>query len=81
MAQTVKNLHVMWETGPQSLGLEHPLEKEMTTHSSILAWKTPWTEECGGLQSIASQFPFTLKPPTLLPGTYSVRILQKEFFY
>ena len=45
VAQTVKNLHVTWETGAQSLGLEHPLEKEMTTHSSILAWKIPWTEE------------------------------------
>ena len=41
----------MWETGVQSLGWEDPLEKEMATHSSILAWRIPWTEEPGGLQS------------------------------
>ena len=41
--------------GFRSLGLEDPLEKEMATHSSILAWKTPWTEEPGGLQSMGSQ--------------------------
>ena len=45
VAQIVKNLHAMWETRAPSLGLEHPLEKEMTIHSSILAWKIPWTEE------------------------------------
>ena len=43
------------ETWVQSLGLENPLEKEMETHSSILAWKIPWTEEPGGLQSMGSQ--------------------------
>jgi len=42
------------ETGVQSLGQENPLEKEMATHSSILAWKIPWTEDPGGLQSIGS---------------------------
>ena len=41
----------MWETWVQSLGGEDPLEKEMATHSSILAWRIPWTEEPGGLQS------------------------------
>ena len=41
----------MWETWVQSLGREDPLEKEMATHSSILAWRIPWTEELGGLQS------------------------------
>ena len=51
MAQTVKNLLVMQETRVQSLGQEDPLEEEMTTHSSILAWRIPWTEEPGGLQS------------------------------
>ena len=54
MAQMVKNLPAMQETWVLSLGLEDPLEKEMATHSSILAWKIPWTEEPGGLQSIAS---------------------------
>ena len=45
----------MQETGVQSLGWEDPLEKEMATHSSILAWEIPWTEEPGGLQSMGSQ--------------------------
>ena len=49
MAQTVKHLPAMQETGVQSLGQEDPLEKEMATHSSILAWKISWTEEPGGL--------------------------------
>ena len=48
----VNNLPTMWEIWVRSLGLEDPLEKEMTTHSSILAWKIPWTEEPGGLQSM-----------------------------
>ena len=51
----VKNPPVMHETQVWSLGQEGPLEKRMTTCSSILAWKIPWTEEPGGLQSIASQ--------------------------
>ena len=51
MAQTVKNLPAMWETQVQSLGRDDPLEKEMATHLSILAWEIPWTEEPGGLQS------------------------------
>ena len=55
VAQLVKNLPVMHETWVQSLGLEDPLEKEMATHSSILAWAIPWTEEPGGLQSMESQ--------------------------
>ena len=55
MAQTVKRLPTMWETQVQSLGQEDLLEKEMATHSSILAWKIPWTEEPGGLQSMGSQ--------------------------
>ena len=55
MAQTVKHLPTMWETWVQSLGREVPLEKEMATHSSILAWKIPWTEEPGRLQSMGSQ--------------------------
>ena len=55
MAQTVKNLPAMWETRVQSLGWEDPLEKGMDTHSSTLAWRIPWTEELGGLQSLGSQ--------------------------
>ena len=51
MAQTVKRLPVMQETWVQSLGQEDPLEKEMANHSSTLAWKIPWTEEPGRLQS------------------------------
>ena len=55
MAQTVKHLPTMWETQVPSLGQEDPLEKEMATHSSTLAWKIPWTEEPGGLKSMGSQ--------------------------
>ena len=51
----VKNLPAMWETGVRSLDWEDPLEKGMATHSSILAWRIPWTEEPGGLQSMGSQ--------------------------
>ena len=53
--QTVKNLSAMQETQVQSLGQEDPLEKEMATHSSILARNIPWTEEPGGLQSMGLQ--------------------------
>ena len=55
VAQLVKNLPVVQETRVRSLGWEDPLEKEMATHSSILAWKISWTEEPGGLQSMGSQ--------------------------
>ena len=55
LAQSVKNLPAVQETWVRSLGQEDPLEKEMATHSSILAWRIPWTEEPGGLQSIESQ--------------------------
>ena len=51
----VKNLPAMQETQVQSLGQEDPLEKGMATHSSILAWRIPWTEEPGGLQSMGSK--------------------------
>ena len=51
----VKNLPAMLETQGRSLGLEDPLEKEMAIHSSILAWRIPWVEESGGLQSMGSQ--------------------------
>ena len=52
MTQMVKNLPAMQETWVQYQGWEDPLEEEMATHSSILAWKIPWTEKCGGLQSM-----------------------------
>ena len=55
MAQTVKRLPTMWDARIQSLGWEDLLEKEMATHSSILAWKIPWTEDHGRLQSMGSQ--------------------------
>ena len=55
VAQTVKLLPAMWETQVQSLGWEDPLEKEMATHSSTLAWKIPRTNEPGRLQSVGSQ--------------------------
>ena len=55
VAQTVKNLLAMQETQVWSLGWEDPMEKEMATHSSILSWRIPWTEEPGGLQSMGSQ--------------------------
>ena len=55
MAQTVKRLSTMWETRVQSLGWEDPLEKEMAVHSRTIAWKIPWTEEPGRLQSMGSQ--------------------------
>ena len=55
VAQLVKNLPAMQETWVQFLGWEDPLEKEMATHSSILAWRIPWTEKPGGLQSMGSQ--------------------------
>ena len=55
VAQMVKNLPAMQETWVQSLGWEDPLEKGMATHSSSLAWRIPWTEESGGLQSMGSK--------------------------
>ena len=55
MAQTVKRLPTMWETQVQSLGGEDPLEKRMTTHSIILAWRISWTDEPGRLWSMGLQ--------------------------
>ena len=54
VAQTVRNLLIMQATWVPFLGWEDPLEKGMATHSSILAWRIPWTEEPGGLQSMGS---------------------------
>ena len=55
VAQVVKRLSAMWETWVRSLGREDPLEMEMATHSRTLAWKIPWTEKPGGLQSMGPQ--------------------------
>ena len=55
MPQTVNNPPAMWETWVRPLGWEDPLEKEMAIHSSTIAWKIPWTEEPGRLQSMGSQ--------------------------
>ena len=55
MAETVKNLPAVWKTQVQSLSWEDPLAKGMLTHSSILVWRIPWTEEPSGLQSMGSQ--------------------------
>ena len=55
VAETVKNLSAMQETWVRSLGWKDPLEKGTATHSSILAWEIPWTEEPGGLQCTGSQ--------------------------
>ena len=70
MAQTVKNLPAMQETQVQSLGWEDPLEKEMATHSSVLAWRLPWAEEPGRLQSTGSResdmTQVTIAPPAFI---------------
>ena len=55
MAHSLKNLPAMQETQVRFLGREDPLDEEMATHSNILAWRTPWTEEPGRLQSMGSQ--------------------------
>ena len=55
VAHMLKNLPTVWETQVQSLSWEDPLEKGIATHSSILAWRIPWTEEPGGLQSMGLQ--------------------------
>ena len=69
VAQRIKHLPAMRETRIRSLGWEDPLEKEMATHSSILAWGIPWTEEPGGLQSTGSQRVGQLQP-TCLPWAF-----------
>ena len=61
VAQTIKRLPAMWETWVRFLGQEDPLEEGMATHSNILAWRMPWTEELGRLQSMGSQNPTQLK--------------------
>ena len=67
MAQTIKRLPTVWEIWVQSLGWEDLLEKEMATHSRILAWKTPWTEEPGRLLSEGLQKSQTVSKTTTTP--------------
>ena len=90
VAQRLKCLPAMRETWVQSLGWEDPLEKEMATHSSILAWRIPWTEEPGGLQSTGSQrvghdwalsLHFTFKEKASLPWQMRTTITQGSFVY
>ena len=89
MAQRLKRLPAMWETWVQSLGREDPLEKEMATHSSTLAWRIPWTEEPGELQSMGLHgvakswtrlsnltFIFTLSDAVFQHETYEKNIIR-----
>ena len=73
VAQMVKNLPSMQETWVQSLGWGDPLEKGMVTHSSTLAWRIPWTEEPGGLQSMVSQRPWCQVRPDRVINTFRQR--------
>ena len=73
MAQKVKNLPVMQDTQVQSLDWDDPLEKEMATHSSILAWRIPWMEEPGGLQPVGHEELDTNEQLTLSLSLLSLR--------
>ena len=79
MSQMVKNLPVIWETQVQSLGCKDPLEKGMATHSSILAWRIPWTEEPGRLQFTGSQRVKHDEPVMHIHTSYYIFSLQHEF--
>ena len=74
VAQTVKRLSTMWETRVWSLGREDPLEKEMAIHSSTIAWKIPWTEESGRLQSTGSQSQTQLSDVPICNSAYSIMV-------
>ena len=76
MVLLVKHLSTMWETWVQSLGWEDVLEKEMATHSSILAWKIPWIEEPGRLQSLGSQRVGHDSETSLSLFTYAVSLIK-----
>ena len=67
VAQLVKNVPAMPETGVQPLSQEDPLEKGMATHCIALSWEIPWTEELGGLWSMGSQKSDATKPPPKIP--------------
>ena len=75
VAQSVKSMPEMWESRVPSLGQEDPLEKEMPTHSSILAWRIPLTEEPGGLQSMRLKSRInTMQVVYLLIGQWTLRL-------
>ena len=78
VAQMVKNLPTMQETQVLFLGQEDPLEKEMATHSSILAWEVPWTEKSGRLQSLGCKASDMTEQLTFLLFTFTVIYLQKS---
>ena len=78
VAQWIKNLSAMRETQFQSLGQEDPLEKEMATHSSILAWEFPWTEEPGGPQTVRFQELDMIATKPQLPPYYTLK--QREIY-
>ena len=73
VAQRLKHLPAMWETLVRSLDQEYPLEKEMATHSSILAWRIPWTEELGGLQFTGRKESDTTEQLHFLTREYEIR--------
>ena len=73
MAQIVKNLPKMQDTRVRYLDQEYPLEKEMATHSSILAWRIPWTEELGGLQFTGRKESDTTEQLHFLTREYEIR--------
>ena len=76
VAQVVKNPPAMWETWVRSLGWEDTLEKSIANHSSILAWRIPWTEEPGGLQSIGWHRDMT--EVTQLAGIFYILLLDDK---
>ena len=73
--QRLKRLPAMWETWVLSVGREDPLEKDMATHSSILAWRIPWMEELGGLQSTGRKESDTTERPHFHTFTYYLSVL------
>ena len=75
MVQRLKRLPAMWETWVLSLGREDPLEKEMATHSSILAWRIPWMEELGGLQSTGRKESDTTERLHFHYGPFSMHVI------
>ena len=75
MVQRLKCLPAMWKTWVRSLGREDPLEKEMATHSSILAWRIPWMEELGGLQSTGRKESDTTERLHFHYGPFSMHVI------
>ena len=81
VGQMVKNLPAMWEARVQLLGWEDPLEKGMATHSGILTWRIPWTEEPGGLQSIGLERLLTYQNNLHLKFSVSLFLVCLLFFF